>query len=115
MARIRRVGKFATFMPPTFLEGVAQVADLWGSSSSVTSPRIVYFIKPSRGKDEFRHRNKAARTVSGCLASDVRNVGRDFFACLKKHHSQLPPSTAEKVSQVVEVCNRRQSRITIVQ
>ena len=95
MARIRRVGRYATFTPPTFLEGVAQVADCWSSVSSVTPPRIVYYTKKAPATNGFGFRGSSEKAINASLSGDVRRVGKDMFVCIHRYGSQF--SGAKKV------------------
>ena len=81
-SRVRHIGKFVTFTPPSVLTGVAQLADVWGNSSTdVHSPRIKYVvvIRDSQGKTVEEH---GIKTV---LREDVRKIGQDISRCIARY------------------------------
>jgi len=101
MARIRRVGKYATFTPPTFLGGVSQVVNLWGDSSGATPPRIVYSTRKEAIKAASSYRYYCGKTAKVSLGEDVKRIGNDIHACMQRYDRQLPPETVERISQVI--------------
>jgi hypothetical protein len=89
MARTRRVSNVICFTPPTFLEGVAQVGDVFGMISSQTqSPRVIYVHRKTPVAGKYI-REYQVRSVNSALARDVRAIGSDVFTCIRKHDEKL--------------------------
>ena len=96
MARFRRVGKYATFTPPSFLDGVCQAVDVWGESSSVSPPRIVHLCVAKKAPTSGFYFSPN-RTIRSYLSEDVRKIGQDISVSLVRYGKQLPSATAEAI------------------
>ncbi len=89
MARIRRVSDILSFTPPTFLEGFAQVVDLYGRVPSHTLPlRIMYVKRKSSAK--AKHSGEfQAKSVDSALARDVKAIGSDMYTCINRYGKKV--------------------------
>ena len=80
--RVRHIGKIVTFTPPSVLSGIAQLADIWGDSSTdVHSPEMTYMVTIRHSKGNAREEH-GIKTV---LREDARKIGRDISCCIERY------------------------------
>ena len=89
MARTRRVSDVLCFTPPTFLEGVAQVVDLFGRvPAHVKPPKIRYVERKSSAMDK-RGGQYQVKSVESALFRDMKAIGSDMYTCLDRYGKKI--------------------------
>jgi hypothetical protein len=89
MARIRRVSNFLCFTPPSYLDGVAQIANLYGKISVHAEPPRIIRVERKPSSKANCNKEFQAKSINSALSRDVKAVGGDIFGCMKKYDEKL--------------------------
>jgi hypothetical protein len=90
MSRARHVSGVIQFTVPSYLDGVIEVIDVWGTLCDQTSPpSLVNVIRKDRRK-KLTHSKRALNSrIAASLYADVRKVAKDMKTALEGHaHSE---------------------------